>query len=289
MSQPASSPVPDQADAAEGQRSCPDCGRDNADRAPLGCSRDQWRVKACRGCGFVYLENAPDYQALASDFAWHKTYLDEKAQRRRGRRLHYLLSDAAKAVKYALRGGPGGQHLKVHWYIKRYVKAGRVLDIGCSRGRTLWNLREDLTPYGIEISEHLAQLAEQVCRPRGGFVVRDNALSGLERFEENFFTGLVLRAFLEHEIRPRELLAAALRVLAPGGCAIIKVPNYGSVNQRLHGRRWCGYRFPDHVNYFTPRTLERMLQAAGFSVRRFRLFDRWPLSDNMWMVAGKGA
>ncbi len=270
------------------KRNCPACSADNAGAPALPCSAAEWALKRCGACSFVYLQNAPSYRAIEEHYDWSRTFPEERSRRREGHGLRYLLSDAAKRIKYALRGGRGGQHLKVRRFINRHIPDGRLLDVGCSRGRTLMNLREGLTPYGIEISHTLAGLARQVCEPRGGRVVRSNAICGMDEFEDDFFDGIVMRAFLEHETRPLELLRRSLRVLKVRGVIIIKVPNYGSLNRRLYGRRWCGFRFPDHVNYFTPRTLTRMVRDAGLQVARFGLLERWPLSDNMWMVARKG-
>ena len=80
---------------------------------------------------------------------------------------------------------------------------------------------------------------------------------------------------------------AAQGVIAPDGVLIIKVPNYGSVNRRVFGRRWCGFRFPDHMNYFTPESLVRLCAECGLGVRAFSWLDRLPTSDNMWLVAGR--
>lgn len=96
-----------------------------------------------------------------------------------------------------------------------------------------------------------------------------------------------MRSFLEHDIRPRDILNEAHRVLKKDGLLLIKVPNYGSLNRRLVGKKWCGFRFPEHVNYFTPRTLRRFLLDTGFVVRQFSIVDRLPTSDNMWVLAGK--
>ena len=98
-----------------------------------------------------------------------------------------------------------------------------------------------------------------------------------------------MHAFLEHEMHPLETLRAAARVLRPDGRLILKMPNYASINRRVRGARWCGFRFPDHVNYFTPASLRAMVQAAGLRVVRMHVSDRLPTSDNMWLVAGPSA
>lgn len=266
-------------------RKCPNCDTDNARERRLPHSIDDWQLKACRACGFVYLENPPGYEAFVEDFAWERTYAEQRKIRRRGRRLHYLISDSLKKLRHVVRSGrPREMGL-----IQRHVSAGRVLDIGCAGGMSLSRLSDRHTPFGIEISKTLAEQAQAVCAARNGAVVRDNAIDGLAQFDADFFDGILMISFLEHEIQPRRLLVEARRVLKPDGAMIIKVPNYSSFNRRVRGARWCGYRYPDHVNYFTPTTFRRMLEDCGLGLRRFRWNDRIPVSDNMWAIAGKAA
>ena len=266
-------------------RSCPICGCENTSEPSLNYSQDEWTLKQCSQCDLVYLENAPSYEALESEFAWEKTYHAEKSKRRKGKALRYLVSDAAKKVKLLIRGHK--VRAKEQRFIQRYIGAGRMLDVGCGVGRTLINLPPTITPFGIEISPYLADVSQKYCGPRGGNVVRNNAVDGMDEFNADLFDGIMMRAFLEHETEPRTLLNKARRVLRPGGRIIIKVPNYACVNRVVCGNRWCGFRFPDHVNYFTPSTLRRLVHEAGYRVVRFGWLNRFPLSDNMWMVIEK--
>ena len=266
-------------------RCCPICGCENADEPSLEYSQSEWILKQCSQCDLVYLENAPNYEAIESEFAWEKTYHAEKSKRRKGKALRYLLSDAAKKVKLLIRGRK--VRAKEQRFIKRYIGTGRMLDVGCGAGRTLINLPESITPFGIEISPYLADVSQKYCGPRGGNVVRNNAVDGMDEFDADLFDGIMMRAFLEHETEPVRLLDKARRVLRAGGRIIIKVPNYGCVNRVVRGKRWCGFRFPDHVNYFTPLTLKRLVKETGYRVLRFGALDRFPFSDNMWMVIEK--
>jgi 2-polyprenyl-3-methyl-5-hydroxy-6-metoxy-1,4-benzoquinol methylase len=91
--------------------------------------------------------------------------------------------------------------------------------------------------------------------------------------------------YIEHEWNPRAALAAAFRVLKPGGVTVLKTPNFDSWNRRMRGTEWCGYHVPAHCNYFTAATLSRMLRDAGFEPFRQPLEDRLPTSDSLWMAA----
>jgi SAM-dependent methyltransferase len=168
---------------------------------------------------------------------------------------------------------------------EQLVPPGDVLDVGCSDGRQLADLGPRHIPHGIEVSKALAARALAVVAPRGGKIVRANALEGLAQLPAGRFSGVWMHSFLEHEIEPLATLRAAARVLRPDGRLILKMPNYASVNRRVRGARWCGFRFPDHVNYFTPASLRTMVEAAGLRVVRMNFTDRLPTSDNMWLVA----
>jgi len=95
---------------------------------------------------------------------------------------------------------------------------------------------------------------------------------------------VILSCVLEHELDPVLLLTSCRDRLADDGVVVVKVPNYACLARQLRGRRWCGYRWPDHVNYFTPDTLAATAGRAGLRVTRMGLTDRSPLSDSLYAV-----
>jgi SAM-dependent methyltransferase len=261
-------------------RPCPLCDADNAAAAPAPCSSGPWRLKACGRCGFVYLENPPAPAALNEDYAWEKTYAAEKARRRSEEPVLDWFSRMVKQLRRRV-----FKRDKLTPLMRRHVGSGPVLDVGCGAGAALRRLGElGFVPFGLEISEHLAGLAAGHARAHGGDVIAGGALEGLDRFPDGQFRGAIMISYLEHETRPQPVLAKLRRKLAAGGALILKVPNFASWNRAVRGARWCGFRFPDHVNYFTPRTLWRLVTQAGFLPVRFSLRDHFPSSDNMWMV-----
>lgn len=263
-------------------RVCPICNRSNRALAPHACSLAPWNLKACAGCGFVYLENPPHYDALSEDFAWEQTF---ELERKRRKAAEPVVFHVSRITSYFRRSV--FKRDKLRRLIRQKFAPGNFLDVGCGHGPVFegWNGR--FVPYGIEASKHLAGTADASARAQGGHVIHANAMAGLERFPDAFFQGAILHSFLEHEVNPRGLVRALHRVMAAGGQVVIKVPNYACLNRRFRNRRWCGFRFPDHVNYFTPSSLRQLVEGSGFVVQRFTFRDRFPFSDNMWMVARK--
>ncbi len=238
-------------------RTCPSCGGDDARRIPA-YSPDGWNVVECKSCGFAYLQNPPPYTALVEDFAWEKTHI-ERRETRRG-----PVSRAARAVRAAL-GLKGRRSTEM---FTRLFGPGRVLDIGCGGGE--W-LGPPMIPYGIEVSRVLCAAADTRMKAAGGYCLHGAGAERIRDFEDNFFDGVLMNSYLEHEVAMREILRATHRVLKPGGKAYVRVPNYGSLNRKLFGGKWCGFRWPDHVNYFTYPALRRIAGEIGLDTRRVNL------------------
>jgi len=263
-------------------RNCPYCGANNGDQSPTAFGSADWPIKKCVTCRFVYIERAPVYERLVDEFAWEKTSRAETHRKLSEEPIKQSISRYLKAFRHRWM-----KRNKLPWLVRRYITPGNVLDVGCGDGGAISELDSIHIPHGIEISRALASFAQERISDRGGRVVHNDALSGLGDFPSDYFSGVLLSAFLEHEMNPAALLAEVHRTLLPQGRCIIKVPNFGSLNRKLRKKKWCGFRLPDHVNYFTPENLAGMCNKAGFNIEKFDIADRLPTSDNMWIVIQK--
>jgi SAM-dependent methyltransferase len=257
------------------RRDCPLCGRDNETVPASGYSYRPWAIKQCSGCGFVYIDRAPLYEAQFTTMAWERTTKVEEQRRAEIRPISYRASKRTRFRKNLL---PKRTMLD---YIAAGIDGGNVIDLGCGDGQAMLGFPPSFTPFGVEISAKLAASAHGAFATRGGYAINAACIEGLRQFPEKFFAAASLRSYLEHEAHPLPVLTALQRVLTPGAFAIVKVPNYASLNRIVMGRRWCGFRYPDHLNYFTPATLRAMAGKAGFETS-FGLTGRLPTSDNMW-------
>lgn len=257
-------------------RPCPQCG--NGAFAPLlGYSAPPWQIVQCPACSFVYLRNPPAYKHLVSEFAWEKTRVAE-VERRKARSPIRMWLDGMT------RWRAGIYSPSIAGRLKRMFAPGRVLDVGCGSGK---KVPEPFIPFGIEISEELCRAADAHMRTRGGRAANAPAVDGMKEFPDRYFTGILLRSFLEHEAQPKVLLEQCARVLAADGAIYVRVPNYGSLNRRLLGAKWCGFRYPDHVNYFTTRSLTFMAGDCGLNLKLLNPL-RLPLDDNINAVLKHG-
>jgi predicted SAM-dependent methyltransferase len=82
------------------------------------------------------------------------------------------------------------------------------------------------------------------------------------------------------------VLRGAHRALKDTGALFIRVPNYGSLNRKVIGPKWCGFRYPDHVNYFTLGTLRDTVARAGFRAQLVNTVTQ-PIDDNISVLLRK--
>jgi len=254
-----------------------------------------WEVRRCLQTDLVFLANPPSQSSYMEEYAWEVTHARESARRRHEEPVIYAVSRATKSLRH--RWLKRDKLVGMVGRIARQRGGGslRVVDIGCSDGGLFERLVASLPPaiagrirpVGIEISTGLAKRADARLRRHGGRCIHASGIDGLGQMPPQGVDVVILSCVLEHELEPLRLLAACRARLAVDGVVVVKVPNYASLTRWIRGRRWCGYRWPDHVNYFTPRTLAATAHAAGMRVERMGLRDRSPLSDSLYAVLGR--
>ena len=262
-------------------RFCPMCGHDNAGANPSPYSLDIWDIVNCSDCSFTYIDKAPIYEELKDNISWEKTFEIEVDRRTETRPISYKVS---RMTRWRMNLFPRNKFPDL---VDRFAPEGHILDVGCGSGEQMKDLDARFYPSGIEISAELATHAAAFFKQYGGDCVCAPALKGLQSLPENRFSGVTMRSYLEHESQPLDVLQAIHRILLDGGVAIIKVPNYGSINRLVMGKKWCGFRYPDHQNYFTPKSLRQMGRKAGFTKFKSHWSFALPTSDNMYLVMEK--
>ena len=263
-------------------RACPLCGSSHVSALHIDYAPEEWPLRQCVSCKMVYLAKTWSMDVLYEDFSWEKSVEAEDQKRTRERGFSRKLSKIIRRIRNASLPRKNAANL-----IMQYCQSGNVLDVGCGVGFHLNQLSDTYTPYGIEISKEAVEKGGPVMQSKGGGIVNNDALGGMKTFDENFFTGIIMRSFLEHDVNPLATLSEGFRILKPGGVIVIKVPNYACLNRIMMGRHWCGFRFPEHVNYFTPSSIREMVLKTGLTIKRFNPMDRFFMSDNMWLLCEK--
>lgn len=153
------------------------------------------------------------------------------------------------------------------WFlIQRYLKPGaKILDAGCGFGEWVMFLRDaGYEAHGCDFSSELIE------RLRGTYPNSEWTCAAIQRmpFSDGVFDGIISWGVIEHdEAGPGGALREMLRVLKPGGVAIVSVP-IDSPAQRssteIMYRSDPGQVFFQY--FFSEEELHDEVVAAGFHV-----------------------
>ncbi len=147
--------------------------------------------------------------------------------------------------------------------IGEFLPGGTVLDVGCGYGYFVRRaLAAGYDAYGIDLSAEGIQEAEKHAPGRffRGTLGEVDSLAG-RRFDVLFASHLI-----EHITEPAHFLATCVDHLTEEGLLVLVTPNVESWLARISGPRWVSFKIPEHVAYYSPRTMRRLLDDAGLEV-----------------------
>lgn len=224
--------------------SCPACGED---RPTPRFRKNGFAVVRCRACGLGYVNPRPQPAQLA---AWYdKEHFVQAGASGAPHLRHGAIKQATAKLRLAL--------------LQTVVAKGRLADVGCGGGFfAAAAAAGGWAAVGLEPSEEAAGLA----RRQGVAVVR-GCLEALP-FADSHFDAITMFDVVEHVFSPAACLAEARRLLVPGGRLLIEAPNMAGWLPRLLGARHPSVRPPEHLTYFTPHSLRRLLERNGYQVER---------------------
>lgn len=205
-------------------------------------------VVTCSECGHLYTSPLPDAETIAASYTESANWI--------------------KPTDMAVRSGADSRFLKYAAAIERILAPkAKIIEIGCSKGRFLHLLQQrGFECYGVEPSGD-AEIASQML--------------GADRIWHSLYTRLLpvkadavtMFEALEHIPEPHKTAAMILEQLCPGGYFMGSVPNGTFIRAKVWPRRKLGLRSlvvplimdaGNHINYFSPRGIQAMLERAGF-------------------------
>ena len=203
-------------------------------------------IMRCRHCGSDHLHPRPSVAEIASFYpADYHAYHDDHS----GLARILVRARSRLRARYYRRLIMGGQ--------------GRLFDVGTGDCRHFDALKPfcDLDFAGVEIKPAIAEKA----RARG----YDVETGTLETMDIDRHVGrydiVSMNHVIEHVLDPREMARRSFALLKPGGYAIGQNPARDCWEEKVAGRYWAGYHFPRHLQAFTYRGMNNVLEQAGFT------------------------
>ncbi len=208
---------------------------------------ESYELERCSACDLVFVNPQPTAEALTSLY------------------LHKTPESQAEFYRQTVSAAQITEYDRILADLSALVPAGgRLLDLGCAAGYFMQRAeRAGFETYGTD----LAPWVERIAGERGIRNVRCGHLRAAA-FPDGWFDVVHSSQVFEHLPMPGEELKEVRRLLRPGGILYINVPNYRCLSIVLGRDDFELNTPPEHVAYYTPRTLAALLSRGGFEVVR---------------------
>ncbi len=223
---------------------CPVCG---VSHTRAFWQYDSFSFVRCAGCGLVYQNPQPVQKDLAARY-------DEE----------YFFYEIQNEDAFCQLARLGLADIDFDSEAENLVGDRRsILDIGCATGKLLSVFKHDRwTVQGVEICRSAAEYGIE----HHGVPIHIGTLE-TAGFQDESFGVVHCSHLIEHLTYPAAFVGEVKRILAPGGWFVITTPRISGLQAKLMGSRWRS-AIADHMFLFSGRSLARLLENGGFSVRR---------------------
>jgi len=226
--------------------------------------KERYQFVRCTACGLIYQHPVPNDSVLAA--AYDTGYVPHGAPDSPPR-LHLL-----RRMRLA---GKLGYPFALHPLLRQIaalilpargrtppcVPGGTLLDVGCGSGGYLLAMKNlGWRVIGVEPNERAAAHARAA-----GLAVLNSTLEAAP-IPPRSVDVVTFWHVIEHLPDPLATLRHARTLLRTGGLLLAEVPNIESMQARLFREYWFHLDSPRHVTMYSARTLETLLQTAGFTL-----------------------
>ena len=213
------------------QKHCLICS--SADLRELKRFSKHFLVK-CNSCGFVFCKKIPTTEELINHY---KTYP-------RGGDISII------TVK---------RYNELFDVFESYRKTNNILDIGCGNGHFLevaakrgWNV------YGTEFTDE----AIDVCNKKN--IKMNQGILNPENYNKIEFDVITSFEVIEHINNPEIEIQNIKKLLRTKGLFYFTTPNFNSLSRFILKENWNVIEYPEHLSYYTAKTINRFLNNKGF-------------------------
>lgn len=223
---------------------CPLCSSQNIKKKY--CIRNYshaFRVDECIDCKFIFMNPRFNEDTIRS--MYNNEYYCGTAE--------YSYYDERKAENYS--GFVWEKRIKI---IRKYIKSGNFLDVGCAFGGFLKKASVYFIPHGVELSEYSGKHAKAMF----GENIHIGTLNK-HPFESGYFSVITMIELIEHAADPVFLLNESYKLLRKGGLLLIQTANMNGMQAKLLKDNYAMY-MPGHLSYFTRHNLTELLRKIGF-------------------------
>lgn len=144
-------------------------------------------------------------------------------------------------------------HLAIYEKVEQILddgRRGRLLDVPAGEGALAARLAK--LEFGVTCCDLYPEIFKL-----DGMEIQKGDLDGKLPFDDNYFDCIVCVEGLEHVENPANAMREFARLLKPGGCLVVSVPNILNIEERL---KWLLYGYTSH---FKPLSAEVLARAES--------------------------
>lgn len=154
--------------------------------------------------------------------------------------------------------------------ILKFKKAKSILDIGSGPGIFLKVCKnKGIEAQGVEISEEAVDYAKNVLNV-------SVTKSTLEEFNpKEKFDLITAWDVIEHITDPNLFLQKVHKILNKNGCFIFSTGDINSIIAKISGKNWHLFTLPDHMFFYSKKSIKAILENNGFRVVKITYPFSW--------------
>ena len=194
-------------------------------------------IVKCKNCSFVFYQPIPSKEDL--DLVYSKYEREE-----------YITQGSINKIKKEL------EKILVDHNIKT------ILDIACGECYFLDIFKSIDPSLDLYATEHFSAKENVI---KKGYKFIDGEFFPIT---EKKFDLIIFTEAIEHINDVNNFLEHAYNLLNPNGLIYITTPNFSCLERFLMGQNWGMVVPPEHLSYFTPKTLNLVMKKNGF-VKKF--------------------
>lgn len=181
-----------------------------------------------------------------------------------------------KEMKHSL----DNESLRKVKFVKLFRKSGNLLDVGAGLGNFAATAKKH--HYQIKVLDRSGWAVSTIKKEFG----IDGYVSDLTRpIGKNKFGIITGWDVIEHLADIGKSFKCLNQTMVNGGLLFITTPNLNSLDAKILMKYWYGFKkIPEHVLYFSPKSIQRVANDAGFKVVEIK---NWGFVRNLNFIAVK--
>ncbi|MFH0975754.1 MAG: class I SAM-dependent methyltransferase [Spirochaetota bacterium] len=221
---------------------------------------DEFTLVKCSRCGMRFLSSVPDEKEIKKYYS--KEYFTKRTERGYD---NYFSDKVRNEIERVFKLNLADLDF---FKFEDWLKGRKnCLDIGCAAGYFVNFMKgRGWDSSGIDVSKDCVAFAR-----KSGMDVRPGDYLKINYSKK--FQLITLWATIEHLHRPDLVLKKIYKDMDANGILCISTCRAGGLNfMRLFGKEWRFYNFPEHIFFFSYRTLKEILENSGFQVVRYKTY-----------------